>query len=118
MVHTKENSVEAYLQDVRNHSFEFHDMVLGIRTLFLELCPGLSETVRYGGIVFLKEKKLVGGIFVYKEHVSVEFSQGASFYDSEGILEGKGKYRRHIKLCGLEEIGEKRVGDFVEMACR
>ena len=117
MVRSKKNSVEAHLRDVRNHSFEFHDMVLGIRTLFLEACPDLSETVRYGGIVFLKGKELVGGIFVYKEHLSVEFSRGASFPDPDSILEGKGKYRRHIKLHGPEDIGRKRLAGFIASAC-
>ena len=111
-------TVKTYLSETRKYSFEFHDMVVRIRSLFLETCPGLSDAVKYGGIVFLKEKELIGGIFVYKEHVSVEFSQGMSFHDPEGILEGKGKYRRHIKLHGLEEVGEKRVADFVAQACR
>ncbi len=117
MVQSKGSSVEAHMHDIQADSFEFHDMVVSIRSLFLETCPDLSEAVKYGGIVFLKEKELVGGIFVYKEHVSVEFSQGASFPDPGSILEGKGKYRRHIKLHGLGDIDAKRVANFVAQAC-
>ena len=116
MVQSK-GSVEAHMRDIQEHSFEFYDMVVRIRSLFLETCPGLTEAVKYGGIVFLKEKELVGGIFVYKEHLSVEFSQGTSFHDPDAILEGKGKYRRHIKLHGLEEVEEKRVADMIAQAC-
>ena len=112
-----EHNLETHLRDLREHSFEFHDMVLRIRSLFLEACPGLTEAVKYGGIVFLKQKELIGGVFVYKEHVSVEFSQGSSFPDPDAILEGKGKYRRHIKLHGLEEIEVKYLADFIAVAC-
>ena len=116
MAHSSE-VIEAYLRDLREHSFEFHDMVLRIRSLLLETCPGLTEAVKYGGIVFLKNEELVGGIFVYREHVSVEFSQGSSFPDPDAVLEGKGKYRRHIKLRGLEEIEAKHVAGFIAFAC-
>ena len=116
MVQSK-GSVETHLRDLREHSFEFHDMVLRVRSLFLEACPGLTEAVKYGGIVFLEQKELVGGIFVYREHVSVEFSQGSSFPDPDAVLEGKGKYRRHIKLRGLEEIEAKHVAGFIAFAC-
>ena len=112
-----EHNLETHLRDLREHSFEFHDMVLRIRSLFLEACPGLTEAVKYGGVVFLKQKELVGGIFVYREHVSVEFSQGSSFPDPDAVLEGKGKYRRHIKLRGLEEIEAKHVAGFIAVAC-
>lgn len=111
-------AIEAHLIDVQKHSFEFHDMVVRIRSMFLGTCSGLTETVKYGGIVFLKEKELIGGIFVYREHVSVEFSQGASFADPGSILEGKGKYRRHIKLHDPEDILEKKVESFIAQACR
>lgn len=110
-------NLETHLHNIREHSFEFHDMVLRIRSLFLETCPGLSEAVKYGGIVFLRDKELIGGVFVYKEHVSVEFSQGAAFPDPGSVLEGKGKYRRHIKLHDLGDIEAKRVANFIAGAC-
>ena len=116
MVQSK-GSVEAHMRDIQEHSFEFHDMVLGIRSLFLEACPGLTEAVKYGGIVFLKNGGLIGGVFAYKEHVSVEFSHGASFPDPDAVLEGKGKYRRHIKLHDLEDIDAKHLVGMIAQAC-
>lgn len=116
MVQSK-GSVETHLRDLREHSFEFHDIVLRVRSLFLEACPGLTEAVKYGGIVFLKNGGLIGGIFVYKEHVSVEFSHGASFHDPDAILEGKGKYRRHIKLHDLDDIEARDLAGFIVEAC-
>ena len=116
MVQSK-GSVEAHMRDIQEHSFEFHDMVLRVRSLFLEACPGLTEAVKYGGIVFLKNGGLIGGVFAYKEHVSVEFSQGSSFPDPDSMLEGKGKYRRHIKLHDLDDIEARNLAGFIGLAC-
>ena len=112
-----QHNLETHLRDIQEHSFEFHDMVLGIRSLFLETCPGLTEAVKYGGIVFLKNGGLIGGVFAYKEHVSVEFSHGASFPDPDSTLEGKGKYRRHIKLHDLDDIEARNLAGFIGLAC-
>lgn len=112
-----QHNLETHLRGIQEHSFEFHDMVLRVRSLFLEACPGLTEAVKYGGIVFLKNGGLIGGVFVYKEHVSVEFSQGSSFPDPDAVLEGKGKYRRHIKLHDLEDIDAKHLVGFIVEAC-
>ena len=116
MVQSQYN-LETHLHNIREHSFEFHDIVIGIRSLFLEACPGLAEAVKYGGIVFLKNGELVGGVFAYKEHVSVEFSHGASFPDPDSTLEGKGKYRRHIKLHDLDDIEARNLAGFIGLAC-
>ena len=116
MVQSK-GSVEAHMRGIQEHSFEFHDMVLRVRSLFLETCPGLTEAVKYGGIVFLKNGGLIGGVFAYKEHVSVEFSHGASFPDPDLILEGKGKYRRHIKLHDLDDIEARNLAGMIAQAC-
>jgi hypothetical protein len=35
---------------------------------------------------------------VYKDHVNVGFFHGASLPDPTGLLEGTGKYMRHVKV--------------------
>ena len=74
----------------------------------------------YGGIVFETEPgthgTLVCGHFIYKNHVSLEFGQGAQLSDPDKVLEGKGEYRRHIKLRGPQDIREKSVRSYIEQA--
>ena len=74
----------------------------------------------YGGIVFEQEpgvhKTMVCGHFVYKYHVSLDFGDGYGFSDPESVLEGKGKYRRHIKLASPGEIESKFVRTMIEQA--
>ena len=75
---------------------------------------------KYGGEVLAhdpdSDKKFVGGIYVYKDHVSLEFSQGASFDDPDARLEGKGKNRRHLKLMTVEDVMGKGAEEFLKQA--
>lgn len=75
---------------------------------------------KYGGTVFMTDpdtpSSLLGGVFAYTDHVSVEFSNGAGFSDPDGLLEGKGKARRHIKLRGLADLERKDVAGFLAQA--
>ena len=91
-----------------------------IDSIIEEICPGAGRRSMYGGIVFELEagnpKTLVCGHFVYKNHVSLEFSKGNELRDPNGVLEGKGKYRRHIKLTQQSDIDEKFVRSMIEQA--
>ena len=85
-----------------------------------DVFPGVGRRPMYGGIVFEKEagkhSTMICGHFVYKQHVSLEFSRGAELNDPDDVLEGKGKYRRHIKLVEPADIRNKSVRKYVEQA--
>lgn len=69
----------------------------------------------YGGIMFSSGFDF-GGVFLRKNHISFEFGFGVRFNDPDGVLEGTGKSRRHLKLRSLEDIEIKKVAYFVEQA--
>jgi len=54
-----------------------------------------------------------GGLFVYKSHISFEFSMGVNMKDPKHELEGKGKFRRHLKIKSLQDIKDKNVQFYV-----
>lgn len=91
-----------------------------IDEIIVEVCPGAGRRSMYGGTVFeLKtgdNNTMVCGHFIYKNHVSIEFSNGYLLTDPEQALEGKGKYRRHIKLSALEDVGAKSVRSMIVQA--
>ncbi len=91
-----------------------------IDDIIAELCPSAGRRPMYGGIVFEMEpgvhKTAVCGHFVYKNHVSLEFGDGYRLSDPKEVLEGKGKYRRHIKLTSLGDIESKTVRAMIEQA--
>ena len=97
-----------------------HDVVQRKKfyTLVLQKCltrSRVDEEVKYGGILFAAPVPFCG-IFVYKQHVSVEFSHGAKIVDPHGLLEGKGKGRRHVKLHTLEDLEKKYLTDYLRLA--
>lgn len=74
----------------------------------------------YGGLVFeLKDavhKTQIGGVFISKKHVSFEFTKGYLMDDPNLLLEGGGKYRRHLKLRSFIDIDDKNLTGFFKQA--
>jgi hypothetical protein len=109
-------SVSDFLEGVRLASEESHALVQAVRHTVQQSCRSITEEVKYGGILFSSEGLPFGGVYVYRKHVSVEFSCGASIADSFGLLEGAGKGRRHIKLRSLADINEKHLAAYLTLA--
>ena len=92
-----------------------YEIANSVRAKILQLFDTVDEEVKYGGILFAAPEPFCG-IFVYKQHVSVEFSHGAKIADPHGLLEGKGKGRRHLKLHTLEDVENKYLMDYLRLA--
>ncbi len=54
--------------------------------------------------MFSRNSEDFGGIFVRKEHLSFEFGLDINMSNSDNLLEGKGKFRRHLKLRNSSDI--------------
>lgn len=91
-----------------------------VKAIINQIAPSVLYVPKYGGEVFCPnaddDKLFVGGIFVNKAHVSLEFSEGAAFEDSAGHLEGSGKHRRHLKLRSVEDVYVKDTEKFLKQA--
>jgi len=105
------------LEDIRRLSEDRFALVQALRQLVLDLDPGVSEEVKYGGLLFSAGKPFCG-VFAYAKHVSLEFGDGAALPDEHGVLEGAGKLRRHIKLCALDDVEQKHVLHYLTLALR
>ncbi|MGI9298777.1 MAG: DUF1801 domain-containing protein [Gammaproteobacteria bacterium] len=90
-----------------------------IRKIIFDIAPNANEKNMYGGLVYeldaLASKKFCG-IFAYANHVSVEFSRGAELADANNLLEGAGKFRRHLKIRGLAEIKAKQAENYIRQS--
>jgi len=107
--------ISTFLEDINLVDPERLELVQVLRKMILELDSAISEEVKYGGILFSAEKPFCG-IFSYAKHVSLEFGAGALFPDPFKVLEGKGKFRRHIKIFSAQDIEEKHVGEYLLLA--
>lgn len=99
---------------------ESADITAAIKEIVDQLDPQVRYVAKYGGEVLAldpdDDSQFVGGIFSYKDHVSLEFSEGASFDDPDGILEGKGKARRHLKFRSVADVEAQNAKAFLDQA--
>lgn len=108
-------SLEGLLADIRLLGATQYEVVEAVRALVKKGFKPVDEEVKYGGILFSSGVPFCG-VFAYKEHVSVEFGKGASIRDVFGHLEGAGKGRRHLKLRSIDDIGGKKLAQYLPLA--
>ena len=107
--------VKNLLDDWQKSNPALYEIADSVRAKIWQLADMASEEVKYGGILFAAPEPFCG-IFVYKQHVTVEFGHGAEMADPHGLLEGKGKGRRHLKLHTLEDIENKHLAEYLRLA--
>ena len=89
------------LEEIKKRDFDKYQVLIGLRNIVHEIYPHVSETFKYGGILFSLTENF-GGLFVSKNHVSFEFTYGYKL-SSSLTLKGSGKYRRHLKIKSLSD---------------
>ena len=57
-----------------------------------------------------------GYVNAFKDHVNVGFFRGAELPDATGLLEGTGKFMRHVKLRPGQEIDDAALRKLVHIA--
>ena len=113
---SNQERIEAFIRDIRAINPEQVVIIERVRDLFTTTSQDIVEGIKYGGLVFFKSGSLIGGIFPYKKHLSIEFSDGADFSDPQGLLEGKGKRRRHLKVLSQKDLNDKDALFFIQQS--
>jgi hypothetical protein len=113
MENSKDKKVQNFLNDIRILNDDKFSILQKLRGMVIQQFPEVVERMMYGGIMFSLEEDF-GGVFVYKNHISFEFGNGATMKDPKGLLEGSGKLRRHLKFSSLSDIADKDVIFFLK----
>ncbi len=114
---TKNNDrIRRFIQDTTFVDEEKGKILESLRKIVLKVSPDVQEEIKYGGLVFNVNSKLICGIFIRKQHLSLEFSYGMMMSDPNKHLEGDGKYRRHLKLRDLKDIKNKKAKFYIEQS--
>ncbi len=116
MKKSENEEVQNFLNEIEMSNAEKSDILIEIRQIIFNFFPKTDERIMYGGIVFFLNDEMFSGLFVNKKHITVEFSNGFLMEDPDRMLEGKGKYRRHLKILTKEDILSKGVSFFVKQA--
>lgn len=112
MKKSKNEQVQKFLDEIKEFDVRKFKVLQKLRKIVIAQYPKVNEKIMYGGIMFSLEKDF-GGVFVSKNHISFEFSDGYKMNDPKEILEGTGKFRRHLKIRALDDIKSKEVESFV-----
>ncbi len=113
MAKSESSKVLDFINKIKMVDPSKHKVLEGIRKIVFEHYPKIKEHMMYGGILFKLDED-VAGVFVYKHHVSLEFSYGYKFEDPDKLLDGGGQYRRHLKFKSMDEVQTKNIDFFVK----
>ncbi len=113
---SKNKNVQVFLEEVMRNDPERHHSLTEMRDIIFDFYPETKEKMMYGGIGFFLEDEMYSGLFVNKNHITLEFSKGFLMNDPDDVLEGSGKYRRNLKIKTHEDIKNKDVIFFVKQA--
>ena len=116
MKKSKDKKVQYFLDRIMIIDKEKYCTQNAIRENILKIYLKTDERMMYGGIMFSLDTYDYGGLFVRKNHISFEFSKGFMMKDPYKILEGSGKFRRHLKIRSREDIKNKDVTFFIKQA--
>jgi len=108
--------IKRLLQDFDCVNPEFGKIIRTLRKTVLSIAPNSEEKVMYGGIIFTIPDRMFCGLFLRKNHVSVEFDLGYLLKDTKKHLEGSGKYRRHLKIFNKKDIKIKKTEGFISQS--
>ena len=107
--------IDNFIQDTLLYDEDKGEILVSLRELVLMIAPNAEEEIKYDGLVFLSEKRLFCGIFIRKNHISVEFDRGAEMQDTVNLLEGSGT-RRHLKIFQREDIKNKETEYYIRQS--
>ena len=109
--------VENFVRDLELVSPFKAQIINQIRSFYRELSKDgsqIEERIIYGGVGFFIDGSHFGGAYPNKHHVNSVFGRGNELEDPKGLLQGKGKFRRHLQLFSVEELEEKDAQSFAK----
>lgn len=80
--------------------------------------PDVKELFHDGCAVALVDDAPFAQVGIAKAHVNVGFFQGASLRDPKGLLEGTGRFMRHVKLTPKSTIDSAALEALIAAAYR
>ncbi len=85
------------------------DVILALRTVFLEADDRVTETIKWKSPTFVYEGNLASIDPKAKRHVAVLFHRGAEIPGEHPLLEGEGKLARYARFPDLATVESRRA---------
>jgi hypothetical protein len=106
-------SFDDYLED---QSPQNQVIIRALRKFVKGVAPALDEAVKWGNGCWVGPNGPVAYVYSDTGYVQFGFFRGASLTDSRGLLEGKGRYVRHIKVRAPSDIDERAFAALLKQA--
>ena len=106
-------SFDEYLKDQNPKN---QAIIRGLRRLVKRVEPGLNEAVKWGNGCWIGANGPVAYVYSAPDYVQFGFFRGSSLKDRRKLLEGKGKYVRHIKVREPSGIDERSFAALLRQA--
>ena len=94
---------------------DFHDIVAMLRKLMRECAPHATEKISYGLPMWIGRSTLAW-ISPAKQHITFGFTFGSEFDDKHGLLQGKGKHARNVRIKELAEANREALRHYIQQA--
>ena len=109
----RDPAIESWMQE---HAGELGE----IARRWFEVMRGCGDDVREllhdGYPTACVEDAAFAYVNAFKAHVNVGFFRGAEIEDSDGLLEGTGKFMRHVKLRPERNVDGRALEELIETA--
>ncbi len=100
-------------QSSRNRS-----VIRALRKFVKRVAPQLQESVKWGNGCWVKGKVPVAYVYSAPDHVQFGFSRGAALKDPKKLLQGEGKFVRHIKVLKPADLDARAFAALLRQAAR
>lgn len=89
-----------------------------LRKFVKRVSPRLEESVKWGQGCWLKGNTPIAYVHCEDDYVQFGFFGGSVLKDPKGLLNGKGKFVRHIKVVTRTDIDEAAFAALLKQAAR
>jgi hypothetical protein len=93
-------------------------VIRALRKFVKRAAPQLQESVKWGNGCWVQGKVPVAYVYSAPDHVQFGFFGGSALRDPSGLLEGEGKFVRHIKVRKRSDIDERAFETLLRQAAR
>lgn len=102
----------------KDQSVSHKRIITKLRKLVAKTAPKLIESSKWTNDVWLKGELPILYCHTKPDHIQFGFFAGASLSDPKGILKGKSKLIRHIKIEKTSDIDEKAFAAMIRKAVK
>ena len=101
---------------LESQSVKNQEIIRALRKFVKRVEPGLRETVKWGNGCWIGRNGPVAYVHSDTGYVQFGFFNGSSLTDPKELLEGKGRYVRHIKVHGPSGIDRRAFAALLKEA--